>query len=489
MARDIGECELTEAREKPEGRESDAAEYARSLIEVSLDPLVTISPEGKITDVNEATIRVTGRARDELIGTDFSDYFTDPESARRGYREAFDKGSVTDYPLTIRHQNGRLTDVLYNASVYRGREGDVLGVFAAARDISHRRQAEAIARAERQRLNDVLEMMPVYTILLSRDYHVVFANRFFEERFGKSDGRRCFEYLFGRTEPCEICRTYEVFETQAPLNWEWTGPDHRDYDILDFPFTDSDGSDLIMEVGIDVTDRKRAEDELREHQKTLESRVAERTEELAQANALLRAEVEERTKAEREKDRLYEAQRRIAEHLQQAMLDIPAHVERLSIGHLYRSATEAARVGGDFYDVFEARKGRIALLIGDVAGHGIEAARSATLVKDVVHAFIHQTLQPQKVLRSTNRLLIEKSPAGFVTLFLGILDTNTGKLRYCSAGHPEALLRRTSGEVQTLGSGSLPLGIFPEATWTASDGPARDGRPATALHRRCHRGP
>jgi PAS domain-containing protein len=53
-------------------------EYARSLIEASLDPLVTISPEGKITDVNEATAKVTGAARDKLIGTDFSDYFTEP---------------------------------------------------------------------------------------------------------------------------------------------------------------------------------------------------------------------------------------------------------------------------------------------------------------------------------------------------------------------------------------------------------------------------
>ena len=150
MARDIGERELTEAPDKPEARGADAAEYARSLIEVSLDPLVTISPEGKITDVNEATIRVTGRERDELIGTDFCDYFTDPESARRGYREVFDKGSVTDYPLTIRHQNGRLTDVLYNASVYRSREGDVLGVFAAARDVTARKQAEEAAhRASR----------------------------------------------------------------------------------------------------------------------------------------------------------------------------------------------------------------------------------------------------------------------------------------------------------------------------------------------------
>ena len=89
----------------------------------ALDPLVTISPEGKITDVNEATVKVTGVPREELIGTDFSDYFTEPEKAREGYQQVFAKGFVTDYPLTIRHQDGRLTDVLYNASVYKDAAG------------------------------------------------------------------------------------------------------------------------------------------------------------------------------------------------------------------------------------------------------------------------------------------------------------------------------------------------------------------------------
>ena len=83
--------------------QKQASQYARSLIEASLDPLVTISPEGKITDVNEATIRVTGVARDALVGTDFSDYFTEPEKARAGYQQVFAQGFVTDYPLTIRH--------------------------------------------------------------------------------------------------------------------------------------------------------------------------------------------------------------------------------------------------------------------------------------------------------------------------------------------------------------------------------------------------
>src|SRR5690349_13980252 len=61
--------------------------YARSLIEASLDPLVTISPEGKITDVNEASVQATGVAREQLVGTDFSDYFTEPDNARAGYQQ------------------------------------------------------------------------------------------------------------------------------------------------------------------------------------------------------------------------------------------------------------------------------------------------------------------------------------------------------------------------------------------------------------------
>ena len=97
-----------------------ASQYARSLIEASLDPLVTISPEGKITDVNEATIKVTGVGRQGLIGTDFSNYFTEPDKAREGYRQVFEKGFVTDYPLTVRHRDGKLVDVLYNAIRLQG---------------------------------------------------------------------------------------------------------------------------------------------------------------------------------------------------------------------------------------------------------------------------------------------------------------------------------------------------------------------------------
>ncbi len=120
----------------------ESASYARSLIEASLDPLVTISKDGRITDVNEATVKITGVPRGELIGSDFSDYFTDPENARVGFRKVFEEGQVRDYPLTIRHRSGGLTDVLYNVSVYRDPSGEVAGIFAAARDISQLRSLE-----------------------------------------------------------------------------------------------------------------------------------------------------------------------------------------------------------------------------------------------------------------------------------------------------------------------------------------------------------
>jgi len=124
-----------------------ASSYARSLIEASTDPMVTISPEGKITDVNESSIKATGVAREKLIGTDFSDYFTDPQKAKEGYKKFFKKTFVADYPLTIRNRNGKLTDVLYNASIYKDDKGIVLGVFATARDITAQKVASQYARS------------------------------------------------------------------------------------------------------------------------------------------------------------------------------------------------------------------------------------------------------------------------------------------------------------------------------------------------------
>ena len=132
-----------------------SSNYARSLIEASLDPLVTISADGKIMDVNSATEKATGVSRDKLIGSDFSNYFTDPQKARDGYQLAFSQGMVRDYPLAICHVDGRITDVLYNATVYRDEQGNIAGLFAAARDIT------ALKKAQHELEEAILQMQVV----------------------------------------------------------------------------------------------------------------------------------------------------------------------------------------------------------------------------------------------------------------------------------------------------------------------------------------
>ena len=120
-----------------------AATYNRSLFEASVDPFVAISFEGKITDVNKAVEAVTGLSRDELIGSDWTDYFTDHDKAIAGFQKViFSEGEVRNYELQLRHRNGNIMPVLCNGSLYRDESGKILGVLGVARDITERRQAE-----------------------------------------------------------------------------------------------------------------------------------------------------------------------------------------------------------------------------------------------------------------------------------------------------------------------------------------------------------
>jgi PAS domain S-box-containing protein len=139
-------------RKKLEKEMYSSSLYARSLIEASLDPLVTINAEGKITDVNLSTEKITGITRKNLIGSDFADYFENPDKARTGYKTVFSEGMVKDYPLTILHKSGRKIDVLYNATLFKNEKGEVQGVFAAARDITELKKIEEELRKSKELL-------------------------------------------------------------------------------------------------------------------------------------------------------------------------------------------------------------------------------------------------------------------------------------------------------------------------------------------------
>jgi len=159
-----------------------ASQYSLSLIEASLDPLVTISIEGKITDMNEATVNITGMEREKLIGSDFFDYFTEPQKAREVYQEVFAKGSVADSPLTLRHKAGKLTDVLFNGSVYKDDRGNVLGVVIVARDVTEQKQlAEREIAGREKELMRIEELERFRKLTVGRELKMIELKKEIEE--------------------------------------------------------------------------------------------------------------------------------------------------------------------------------------------------------------------------------------------------------------------------------------------------------------------
>src|SRR4029450_10635761 len=101
--------------------------YTRSLIESNIDALMTTDSLGNITDINQQTESLTGYSREELIGTAFKDFYTDPERANKGIQEVLREGKVTNYELTAKNKDGKETVVSYNATTFYDRDGKLQG--------------------------------------------------------------------------------------------------------------------------------------------------------------------------------------------------------------------------------------------------------------------------------------------------------------------------------------------------------------------------
>ncbi len=161
-------------------------EYARSLIEASLDPMVTINADGKIMDLNGAMAKITNKERDNILGTDFNNFFTDPEKAREVYQQVFANGFVTNYPLTI--IDGVLTDVLFNGSVFKNKHGKVLGAVMVARNVTEKTRLNNAFIIERQQFNDLFSEAPFSQGVLSGpDHRFEMANPMYFQLIGQKD--------------------------------------------------------------------------------------------------------------------------------------------------------------------------------------------------------------------------------------------------------------------------------------------------------------
>ncbi|MCL5291541.1 MAG: PAS domain S-box protein [Actinobacteria bacterium] len=485
--------ELIRAKERVRA----ASLYARNLIEASLDPLVTISPDGKIMDVNKSTEEVTGFSRERLIGSDFSDYFTEPERAREGYKLVLSEGFVRDYPLAIRHTSGRVTDVLYNATIFKNEVGEVQGVFAAARDITELKRAEdelrkardelerrveertaELARAneglrseitERKLAKELSDALNTINAAISStlDFDAIMRRVVVESVkaigcessliFLREDDYWIVRYLYGlprellgrRLSDNEAKISLAAARTRRPVAIHDVYADER----INRNFVET--YNIRSSLAVPLVVREDVIGTLFFHYHSTPVSFTEAQIDFAgKLGAAVSLGIENA--------RILEIERRIAEILQESLMRPVPKIAGLDIGVAYKSAFEAERVGGDFYDIFELEAGLIAVLIGDVAGRGVEAAGLTETIRSSVRTLAYIDPSPSFIFSKTNQSLLRQIPPGqFATAALLMLDGLTGEIRYASAGHPPAAVC-CGGEYNFLSAPrGLPLGAFP----------------------------
>ena len=238
-------------------------QHFRALAENAFDAIVLMNGEGMIQWASNSCARVLGAGAERLLGSSGFDLLNseDPRLARKLWGKLL-RHAQEPQQLSFRHHNGELKDIEGVAANWLN-DPAVAAVVFNLRDVTERRRAEAAVQAERRRLHNVLDLLPVMVCLLTADCHVRFANRCFREHFGESHGQRCFEYIFHRSAPCPDCQSFTPLKTGHPHHWEWAAPNGSRYDIHDFPFTDTDGTPLVLEMDLNITERRRAEENLR----------------------------------------------------------------------------------------------------------------------------------------------------------------------------------------------------------------------------------
>jgi PAS domain S-box-containing protein len=161
--------QIEEERMKLDQRLRDQHYYTRSLVESSIDALMTTDPRGIMTDVNKQMEALTGCTRDELIGAPFKNYFTDPSRAEAAIKRVLTEGRVTNYELTARARDGTLTVVSYNATTFHDRDRVLQGVFAAARDVTELKLFEQRLQQKNAELEEASRMKSEFLANMSHE--------------------------------------------------------------------------------------------------------------------------------------------------------------------------------------------------------------------------------------------------------------------------------------------------------------------------------
>ncbi len=266
-------------------------ERAQLYLDVAGVVLVALDASGRITLMNRSGCRLLGYSENELIGRDWFDTCL-PERVRDEVKGVFNwlmVGAVQpveyyENPVVTRSGEERL--IAWHNVALRDESGRAIGTLGSGEDITARRQAEQEAQAEREQLRRILDAMPDGAYVVGQDFEFQYVNPTQRARSGPVNDRKCFDYFYGRAEPCPNCINARVFVGEARRR-EYTTKQGITYDMQDVPVTGNDGRPARLVFMRDITERKRAEAELTKHRMHLEELVAERTRELTAAQEQL----------------------------------------------------------------------------------------------------------------------------------------------------------------------------------------------------------
>ena len=237
----------------------------QAIVEDQIELICRFLPDTTHTFVNQAYCRYYGKSRDELIGKQFltTIYHADHEKFLKHINSLSLENPVSIIEHRVVLPDGAVRWQQWTDRAIYNKNGQLVEYQSTGRDITEKKQTEETLKAERHRLFSMLDRMPAFVLLIAPDYSIHFANINYRKRFGEVKGKMCYEVFNNLSQPCEDCPTLPVYQTGTPVEFEWTSSDGDTYQIFDYPFHDIDGSLLVLELMVDITERKHMEEKLR----------------------------------------------------------------------------------------------------------------------------------------------------------------------------------------------------------------------------------
>jgi PAS domain S-box-containing protein len=429
---------IERARHEDEMRDSEAR--FRELADTAPALMWMTDAEGDVAFVNEGWLRFTGRKLQEELGDTFGlrGHPDDTDDLLERWRDAFARRTEFRFEYRLMHRSGDYRWVL-EVGIPRFAGGEFVGYVGTATDIHERKGMEDALRRSEASFRDLSDSAPVMIWTTDDRGLVTFVNAGWLAYTGTT-----LEEELGDTwalgvhpddAPTVVSGWYDTLNRRELWEREYRLRDkHGDYRwISERGVPRYEDGRFVGYVGtaIDIHERKLMEGRLRE---------------------------------------VYEREHTIAETLQRSLLPerLP-RIEGLEIAARYLPAGQGAAIGGDWYDALERPDGRVALVVGDVVGHGLRAAAVMGQLRNAFRAYGLAENSPAEVMARVNRLVMSGEEEVMATALYLVLERETGEVSFASAGHPPPLVLAPDGVSFLEGGRAVPIGavdpgVFREAT-------------------------